>query len=481
MATIYIKTLGCKVNTFDSQVLENKLRQVGFSPVGQAGEADVVLINSCTVTNAADKETRYLARRFKRDNQDSFLVVTGCYAQVNSMTLTEMDQIDLVVPNSHKEQLVEILTQHYDPLTLEVLSDEKLPKAVRSVDKNKQTHFKSSLVLFDRSNSQKTRANLKIQDGCNGFCSYCIIPYARGASKSVPPNQILHEIEELVDRGTKEVVLTGIHIGDYGRDLFPEAGVPPFVTLLIRILDTYPSIRIRISSLEPAELTEHLFEALAQFKSRICDHFHLPLQSGSDRILGHMRRSYKTQHFIHKALRLRSIFPRANIGTDVIPGFPGETELEFNETLMAIDYAKLNYLHVFPYSQRDNTAASKMPGHLAKKLVQDRAKTLRSISDAKRLEYQKSMIGQKVEVLWEKKQENTNLIKGISTNYLTIIAKKQMNLAPGELSTMRIRGFHSLNTLLGHEDPTDPTGGSLRPASHLHRVPREFYDARSPG
>lgn len=443
MEKIYVKTLGCKVNTFDTHAIENQFKGAGYELVSDPSQATVSIVNTCSVTHNADKEARYLARRFRRENSKSFVVMTGCYAQTDSERLLKMDDVDVVVPNEAKERLLlfvqEQLRAHREGRV--VL---KMPPGIKSVSENKQSHFKSSLTLFDRADSSQTRAFVKIQDGCNGFCSYCLIPYARGASRSVPQEEALSEIKRLVAAGTKEIVLTGIHIGDYGQDLATNTDLPPtdlFVEFMKRIFDINGLVRVRISSLEPAELSEDLIKVLAENRDRFCDHFHLPLQAGHDEVLRRMRRKYDTARYKESCDMAKAYFPDVCIGADIIPGFPGETADQFEATLEFIQQVGLHYLHVFPYSRRPNTAADKMPGHLAAELIKDRAQKLRDLSKTLKKTYMSRFIGKTVDVLWEKDMDELGRPLGTTRNYL--------NIAASRASLETRQGCHGLWTIKG--------------------------------
>lgn len=449
---IYVKTLGCKVNTFDSHAIENQFKAVGYQLVDDPSEATISVVNTCSVTQNADKEARYLARRFRRENAESFVVMTGCYAQTDSNRLLGMDEINVVVPNEAKEQLVpfvqEQLRAHREGRVVM-----KMPEGVKSVSENKQSHFKSSLTLFDHADSSQTRAFVKIQDGCNGFCAYCLIPYARGASRSVPPQEALAEIKRLVANGTKEVVLTGIHIGDYGLDHLPEeqrAGAEPFVEFMKRLFDIDGLARVRISSLEPAELSEDLIKVLAEHKDRFCDHFHLPLQAGHDDVLRRMRRKYDTARYRESCDMARAYFPKVCLGADVIPGFPGETDEQFEATCRFIEDLGLHYLHVFPYSRRPNTSADKMPGHLDVEVIKRRSQRLREMSKVLRRAYMSQFIGETVEVLWEKDMDDLGRPMGTTRNYLNVAASRATeNTRQGLTSLWTIKGFIGDDRMLG--------------------------------
>lgn len=449
MPSVYVKTLGCKVNAFDGHVLENQFRTEGYELVTGAQGADVTVVNTCSVTANADKEARYLARRLRRESPNAVIVFTGCYAQTDSARLAAMDEIDFVVPNEAKERLVTIVQDGLQTRRSGGVAP-KLPDGVKAVVDNRQSHFKSSVTLFDRADSAQTRAYVKVQDGCNGFCTYCLIPYARGQSRSVPHERVLTEIRRLVDTGVREVVLTGIHIGDYGRDLpdLAASAATPIVDLVREILSIPALARLRISSLEPAELSPELAALLGERRDAVCDHLHLPLQSGSDRILKLMRRTYDTAGYRAAVEHARRYFPEASIGADVIPGFPGETAEDFDATIRLIEELELSYLHVFPYSRRPNTAAARMPGHLPDALVKERAATLRALSEKLSAAYARRFIGRSREVLWEKDTDSQGRRVGHTRNYLNVVAAGDDQPAPGTLSQVVLKGFVEQGRLL---------------------------------
>lgn len=445
MPTFYIKTLGCKVNTYDTHALENQFKALGYDLVESPEAATVSVLNTCSVTENADKEARYLLRKFRRENPNTVVVATGCYAQTDSQRLVEMDEVDLVFPNQTKDIVAEATHSFVNRQGAPSEITSKLPAHVKAVSGNRQGHFKSSLTMLEADSSQ-TRAFLKIQDGCNGFCSYCLIPYARGASRSVPPTEVTQEVRRLIDLGVQEIVFTGIHLGDYGDDL--EQG-KSFARLLDELLDWNDMVRVRISSLEPRELTEDLLKVLSRRPELFCDHFHLPLQSGDDRILKLMRRSYDSETYARNVAMARGYFPEANFGADVIPGFPGESDEEFSNTLAFIRRNGLNYLHVFPYSQRPNTAAAKMPGHLPPEVVKERSRILRELSTELKDEYMRRFIGREVSVLWEKDKDAQGRAKGHSTNYLEVCAPAHIEVRPGSVSRVLLKGFVEEQRLLG--------------------------------
>jgi threonylcarbamoyladenosine tRNA methylthiotransferase MtaB len=444
---IFVKTLGCKVNTYDSHALINQLSGQGFSVTDKAEDAQVAVINSCSVTNEAEKEARYLARRYRRNNPDAMIVVTGCYAQTDSQLLSTLDEVNLIVPNENKPDLAMHISNNWQ-LWKQGQTFQKIPRDIKPVEQNKQSHFKSSLTFFDKSTSAaQTRAFVKIQDGCNNFCTYCIIPYARGTSRSVPPQEALQEITRLVEAGTPEIVLTGIHIGDYGVDLGIQ-GESPFAAFIEEIFQIPGLTRLRISSLEPAEVSEDLIRVLDKHRSKFCDHFHLPLQSGNDQILKRMRRQYTSSEYFDKVSMIRSLFPNSSIGADVIPGFPDESDDQHASSLEFIEKCQLNYLHVFPYSKRPNTAAAKMPNHIDAPVVKARAEALRSMSTKFKEAFYRRFIGTSADVVWEQTQDRDGRILGTSRNYLTVVASPA-HANPGRETKVHLKGLTPQGHMLG--------------------------------
>lgn len=450
---IFIKSMGCKVNHHDSQTMMHQMRARGFEIVTEPGQADIQVINSCSVTEKADRETRYLTRRYKREQPDCKVVVTGCYAQTDSAALSQLNSVDMVVPNRRKTEIVDLLCQELSsPASLTQHS--KLPDGEQPVANNRQGHFKSSLTLFDQTDHTTTRPFLKIQDGCNGFCAYCIIPYARGASRSVPFQQVLDEVARLVAKGSKEIVLAGIHLGDYGEDLADltelAAGANPFAYGLRKICELLPpDCMIRLSSLEPAEVSEDLCKVMSDFAQVICPHFHLPLQSGSDRILKIMRRTYTRAEYVAVCLRLRTLFPQAQLGADVIPGFPGETADDFAQTLATIEEAGLNYLHVFPYSKRPNTAAFRMPEHLSPESIKERTQELIALSKDLAQRYGQTWISRQDTIVWENSRSKDDRPTAKSAHYLSVVGLPGQQVVPGTRHTVKFKGWTAGGAMLG--------------------------------
>jgi threonylcarbamoyladenosine tRNA methylthiotransferase MtaB len=430
MGRVFIKTLGCKVNLSDTHALVNRMGSHGYELTEDQAGADLTIINTCSVTANAEKEALSLARKYKRDHPATHLVLTGCYAQTDSAKLLDIKDIDFILPNALKheadEQIIKSLRE-----------GQRFPVELKPVELNKQGHFKTSHTLFGEMKSEKSRAFLKIQDGCNGFCSYCLIPYARGASRSVDQGTVLAEIKQLSESGYTEVVLTGIHVGDYGEDLGTS-----FANLLNAVCENTGIERIRISSLEPSELKPTLLDVLIRHKDRICDHFHLPLQSASNDVLKRMNRTYTFEQYKEHINSLRTIFPNANVGADILVGFPGESDSDFEQSMAAMESCDLNYAHVFPYSKRPNTAASRMPMHISPDLIRERSKELRLRAAKAKESYLKKQIGTSQEILW---QDHGS---GLTRNYLKVVVKDAESSPKRSLQRVKILGLKSSDELL---------------------------------
>lgn len=425
MAKVYIKTLGCKVNRYDSDDLAAQFSKLGYTITTDQGTADLSIINTCTVTENANREARYLLRRFKRDNPATKVVATGCYAQTEAEDLASLPAVDFVVPNKDKQDLARTLVQSLAAPA----SSGKILAATPT--KGVKEHFKTSLNLT-QVDSSRTRAFLKIQDGCDSFCTYCIIPFARGKSRSAPFAEVVAEVRRLVASGYREIVFTGIHIGDYGdeKDFDRGAcgGLPPFAALMRTLLAEPEMARIRISSLEPREVSDELLSVLSERPDRVCPHFHLPLQSGSDRVLKRMARGYTAAEYGATIAKVRGIFPAANIGADVIPGFPGETDADHEESLTFVRNAGLNYLHVFPYSKRKGTVAAKLPDHIDPIVLKKRKQDFLDLGAELKKAYLAQQMGRKVDVLIQDQRDGSGRLKGITENYLNAaIAGGQAN------------------------------------------------------
>ena len=416
---MFFKTLGCKVNAFDSHALHAQMQAKGFQICTRWQDAQVLIINSCSVTKNAEKEALYYARKFRRALPECFIAITGCYAQTDSDFLQRYPDIDFVVPNDRKPEFVRLLIER---LQQDNCKADKLPADSIAVNANRQGHFKLAQTLTALNMSTATRKYVKVQDGCNGFCSYCIIPYARGASISVPVAQVLEQISTLTAQGTQEIILTGVHLGDYGEDLTCGTDFP---TLLEQVFALPKLKRLRISSLEPSELTDKLLAVLIKHQEKFCQHFHLPLQSGNDRILKLMRRKYCSQNYQQRLQATKRLFPQAMYGADVICGFPSESDAEHLDTMNYVQEVGLNYLHVFPYSPRPNTSALRIAGHLSSTVIKARVQQLQRLGKHLQSQYYQRFLNQKVQVLWENKSyqdDGLRMMTGYSRNYLRVAA-----------------------------------------------------------
>ncbi|GFO59320.1 tRNA (N(6)-L-threonylcarbamoyladenosine(37)-C(2))-methylthiotran sferase MtaB [Geomonas silvestris] len=414
MKKIAITTLGCKINQFESAAMTEALGQEGFVIVPFSEAADVYVINSCTVTAKTDAESRRLIRRAGRQNPDAKVVVTGCYAQMSSSEILELPGVHLVLGNSEKRDIVSLIKEVEDT-----------PKAVVSDIMQVRSGESAPLESF----AEHTRAFLQVQNGCDARCAYCIVPYARGASRSVSPEEALDGMAGFVAQGFKEVVLTGIHLGGYGLDLNPATDL---LNLLKMAEERVPVQRLRVGSIEPTEVPPEMIAFLAQ-SQKVCPHLHLPLQSGSDGVLARMNRGYTTALFREVAEALALAVPGICLGTDIIAGFPGETEAEFEETYRFLEGVPLAYLHVFPFSQRPGTPAATMPGQVHSRIVKERAEALRRLSEAKSAAYAQGFLGQTLKVLVQKDADGR---KGLSRNYLPVLVNGGSDLVNREVSVL---------------------------------------------
>lgn len=447
---VYLKNFGCKVNLADTQHLAYEFEHSGYQLTGEPAEAHVIVMNSCSVTHKAEQDARYHLRKYHRLNPTALKVITGCYAQIDSYRLAKLPEVDYIIPNQNKSQLVAFIqTCAAKPpasSTLRTPAEGKIIPGSTLVNNNRQGHFKSSLNYFGQQSSTQTRAFLKIQDGCNDFCSYCQIPRARGQSLSTPAAPILKQISTLIMAGTKELVLTGIHLGEWGKDL---PGSPQFTDLLTQIFNLpTPWFRLRLSSLEPSECTPQLANLLHTYRHRLCAHLHFPLQSGSARILKLMRRRYSPDEYLRSvALARRALGPKVHLSADVMVGFPGETDEDFEQTMDLIRAADLASLHVFPYSKRPNTSALKLPDHLPPHVIQSRARALRELSNRRLEAFIRPFSHTKLQVLWEAKYDRYERILGKSSEYIRVCAAPG-SVTPGSITASTAIGRVGAHTLL---------------------------------
>ncbi|MDX2479172.1 MAG: tRNA (N(6)-L-threonylcarbamoyladenosine(37)-C(2))-methylthiotransferase MtaB [Desulfuromusa sp.] len=415
--TVSIVTLGCKTNQFESAAMSEKLQQAGYRQVDFEAGAELVIVNTCTVTAATDAQSRNLIRRARRFNPQARVVVTGCYAQIDPQSLSQLPGVAMVIGNQEKSHLLESLTTLDQPDKIRV-SDIRDSKTIEPL----------SLTGFE----QRSRAFVQIQNGCDAFCSYCIIPYARGRSRSVQVTDIVRQVEKLSDNGYPEIVLTGIHIGNYGHDLLPPIDL---LTLLKHIQLSRFSGRLRLGSIEPTELSAELYHYIAT-SDWICPHFHIPLQAGDDDVLQWMNRHYSTDFFADLIHKINKIQTDAAIGLDVITGFPGETDEQFQRTCQLLESLPFSHLHVFPFSKRAGTPAAEMSDQVSGSVIKERAARLRKIGAEKNQCFSRRFIGSELEVVVEG-GEVDGLRKGLSQNYLSVWIPAT-SADPGELLRVEI-------------------------------------------
>jgi len=384
----WIKNFGCRASQADGAAIEAGLAARGLAGVSESGDADVLVLNTCTVTSTADDEVRQTVRRLHRERPDARILITGCYAQRAPEELAAMPGVSLVVGNSHKTQIPDLIASGIEYHGQIEIGDDPVTK-IHVGDVMAQRDFLSAPVndaLGDR-----TRPNLKIQDGCNNRCSFCIIPFVRGRSRSAPADQVIAQVRVLAGR-YKEVVLSGINLGRWGREF---EGRARFVDVLRRLLDETSIERLRLSSVEPMDFSDDLLTLMAE-SPRIAKHVHAPLQSGSDTVLRRMHRKYRPRHYADRIRKAREVMPGCAVGADVMTGFPGETEEEFEQSRAFIESLPFTYLHVFTYSERPGTPAAKSVAQVPVAIRKQRTHVLRELAARKNLEFRRSMIGKTV-------------------------------------------------------------------------------------
>lgn len=406
MITFSVLTLGCKVNSYESEAIINDLISHGFIKKEFNEDCDVYIVNTCTVTKTSDQKSRQMLHAARRKNPNAVVVAMGCYSQLNQSVVSDI--ADIVIGTNNKLNVYELINSY--------LTTKKSIIEVTDV-LNNPTYEEMKVNMF----TTHTRAFIKIQDGCENYCSYCAIPYSRGKIRSRNPLFVIEEIKELVSNNTKEVILAGINTGTYGQDL----GDINLGTLIEQIMMQTSLFRLRLSSIELMEITDELLDIIKKYENRIAMHFHIPLQGGSNSVLKRMKRKYTLEEYENRIRLIRTMFPNAMITTDILAGFVGETEEEFNECLDFIK--KINYydMHVFPYSRRSGTEADLMSGHLEKSIITSRAKKISEASKMMKNNYNQSFIGKTVSVLVENKKGNT--WRGHTSNYLEVNFKSDRN------------------------------------------------------
>lgn len=401
-------TLGCKTNQYETNGMMQQFLDAGYEICNADEEPDIYIVNTCTVTNIADRKSRQSLRKVK-NKKDTIVIAVGCYAQVAKDTLQNMPEIDIILGNKEKKNIIKYIEDY------EISKN----KIVDVANINMQQDFDEyGCITY----TEKARTTIKIQDGCNNFCSYCLIPYARGRVRSRNKENILEEARKIANEGIKEIVLTGIHIASYGKDFNEEYEL---VDLLEDLNKIEGIERIRLGSLEPTIITEEFVERLIKL-DKICNHFHLSLQSGCDETLKRMNRKYTTKEFREVVKRLRDNIKDVNLTTDIIVGFPGETEEEFNTTYEFLKEIKFYKMHIFKYSKRDGTIAATMPNQIDGNIAEQRSKKLIELSERNQKEYEKKYAGKEVEVLFEEKQGEYWV--GHTTNYMLVKYKSNQNL-----------------------------------------------------
>ena len=423
MATVAFHTLGCKVNHYETEAIWQLFKEAGYERKEFESSADVYVINTCTVTNTGDKKSRQVIRRAIRQNPDAVICVTGCYAQTSPAEIMAIPGVDIVVGTQDREKMLGYIKQY---------QEERQPiNGVSNIMKARVFEELDVPAFTDR-----TRASLKIQEGCNNFCTFCIIPWARGLLRSRDPEEVIRQAQQLVDAGYKEIVLTGIHTGGYGEDMKDYN----FAQLLKELDSRVKGLkRIRISSIEASQITDEVIEVLDR-SDKIVRHLHIPLQSGSNSVLKRMRRKYTMEFFADRLTKLKKALPGLAVTSDVIVGFPGETEEEFMETYNFIKEHKFSELHVFPYSKRTGTPAARMDGQVDENVKNERVHKLIALSDQLAKEYASDYEGDVLEIIPEEPFTETgegNLLVGYTDNYMKVVFEGSEDLI-GQLVKVKI-------------------------------------------
>lgn len=427
-------TLGCKVNTYDTEAMLELFIEKGYEIVDFSETADIYLINTCTVTNLSDKKSRQMIRRARKQNPESIVVATGCYAQVSPEDVSKIEGINLVVGTKDRNKIIEIIEDFKK--NRKNNKDNKVVSVVTDIMKE---HDFEKLSVKGLAN--KTRAYLKIQEGCTQFCSYCIIPYARGPLRSRDPKDVLEEVNILAKNSFKEIVLAGIHIASYGKDL----GNTDLLKVLSDVCKVDGIERIRFSSIEPCIITQEFVNTIKSL-NKICHHMHLSLQSGCDKTLKRMNRKYTTKEYREAVYLLREAFPEISITTDIIVGFPGETEEDFMESYSFCKEMRLSKIHVFPFSPKKGTKACEFNDQISKNVKEERSSKFISLANSMQKEFIKSFIGKNGIVLFEKKSDD-NMYEGHTSNYITVKVNSETDIVN---KILKINFIDSIDfTLLG--------------------------------
>lgn len=418
--TVAVYTLGCKVNLYESELIISLLKENNYTLVDFNEKADIYIINTCSVTNESDRKDRKIINEARRKNKEAIIVVTGCYSQINPETINA----DIILGNKDKSKIIDLLEDY--------IKNKKQIKQIYDLTK----------VEFEKMNINKfenhTRAFVKVQDGCNAFCSYCIIPYARGRIRSKDLNETIEEVTNLVNNGYKEIVLTGIHTGRYGIDKNTN-----LYELLKKLVQIPKIFRIRLSSIEINEITDEIIE-LIKTNDIMAKHLHIPLQSGSDKILTLMNRKYDIDYFVKKIETIRKEIPDISITTDLIVGFPNETEEDFKDTIKLLNEIKFTKIHTFPYSKRKNTKAASMPNQIDGMIKKKRVHEVLDISNKYELEFYKSKLNKEYEVVKEDRKNGECI--GYTSNYIPVILEKN---TVSDIAKIKITEVNSITKVYG--------------------------------
>jgi threonylcarbamoyladenosine tRNA methylthiotransferase MtaB len=434
VGSFYVENFGCRATQADGAAIEEQFRERGFTQADRPGHAGLVVLNTCAVTASAEQDARAAIRRVRRENPECRVIVTGCYAQRAPREIAALPGVSLVVGNSHKHNLAHIAVgTQSEKDSVEVGSLIPVSRLTEDQNRMRDSIFVSNIFahtellaapVFDSAN-ERTRPILKVQDGCNNRCSFCIIPSLRGRSRSLKLDQVVRQINDLVAAGYREVVISGINLGRWGRDLPTEtvwggrSSPIRFEELVRAILDETSVEKLRISSVEPMDWSDSLIRLIAE-SPRIAKHAHVPMQSGSDAVLRRMHRKYRPWHYREKIEEIRAAMPTAAIGADVMVGFPGETEAEFAETRRMVEELPFTYLHVFTFSARPGTPAALMPNQVPVRVARERNRTLRELAAEKHALFTRSQVGQRLHAITLKHRDHESVTEALTDNYLKL-------------------------------------------------------------
>ena len=420
--TVSFITLGCKVNQYDSDAMRTLFIKNGYKVAESDTPADVYVVNTCSVTSIGDRKSRQMVRRIRRENPGAVIAVAGCYAQLAPEVFEKMGNVDVIVGMQNRSRIVEYVEKA--ARSNAVLNEVRDVMAVKDFEN----------LTVDAEGEVKTRAFIKVQEGCDNYCTFCIIPYARGRLKSRKQKDAIEEIKHLVDRGYREVVLTGIHLGNYGKDLHDGTSLSSLVNELLKIPDL---LRIRLGSIESVELSEELIH-LMNSEPRVCRHLHLPIQSGSDDVLRAMNRHYRLAEYKNLIADLRKRIPDLALTTDLIVGFPGETEENFKETLATLEELKFSAIHIFPYSQRTGTPAATYPNQVLPEIKKERVHRVQALEKKLSEAYRRRFLGKSVRVLPE--EEKHGCFEGLSDEYIRVYLKGE-GIERGKIYSVKINSL----------------------------------------